>query len=92
MTNRFSRHAAIRMCQRAIPLFVVDLLFEFGEVVRSHRAEILHFSKAAQRKMRELLSHNDWVAVERWLKVYAVVGDDGVIVTAGHRYKRITRS
>lgn len=90
--SNLSTHAARRLQQRAIPAFMLDLLDEFGTAHRSNRADRLFFDKHARKRLRKHLP--DPIAfrsIERWLSVYAVVGDDGTVVTVAHRTHRFRR-
>ena len=79
-------HAAERKQQRAIPQFVIDLLYTCGSELRSHGADRLIFDKAATRRLRRHLGGDRGMRlIERWLNVYAVVADDGSLVTVAHQ-------
>jgi hypothetical protein len=79
-------HAQTRLQQRAIPPLVVDLLMRFGSPFRCGGAERLMFDKSAVKRLRRHLGGPRGLKViERWLNVYAVVGDNGTLVTAAHR-------
>ena len=89
MTCDLTHHARARLQQRAIPPLVIGLLEQFGSVARCGGAERLTFDKAARRRLaRELGGSRSMQIVERWLSVYAVVGDNGHLVTASHRTRR----
>ncbi|MEH2565226.1 hypothetical protein [Bradyrhizobium sp. AZCC 2289] len=82
----FTTHAQTRLQQRAIPPMVVDLLMQFGSPFRCGGAERLMFDKSAVKRLRRHLGgHRGLKVVERWLNVYAVVGDNGNLVTAAHK-------
>jgi hypothetical protein len=82
----FTAHAQTRLQQRAIPPMVVDLLMQFGSPFRCGGAERLMFDKSAVKRLRRHLGgHRGLKVVERWLNVYAVVGDNGNLVTAAHK-------
>ncbi|MDO9439630.1 MAG: hypothetical protein Q7T73_01945 [Beijerinckiaceae bacterium] len=85
-------HAQARLQQRAIPPLVVDLLMQFGSPSRSGGAERLMFDKSAVKRLRRYLGGERGLkTVERWLGVYAVVGDNGSLVTAAHKTERFRR-
>lgn len=87
-----TRHAEARLRQRAIPPFVVDLLECCGSTIRCGGADRLFFDKAAKKRLeRHLGGARSLRVVEKWLGVYAVISDNGSVVTAGHRSKRINR-
>lgn len=85
----FSHHAATRMQQRAIPPFMIELLERFGTEERCGGADRIFFDKAARKRLeRHLGGRRSIRHVEPWLDVYLVVGDNGKLVTVGHRLKR----
>ncbi len=84
-----SHHAATRLQQRGIPGHVIDTLINFGKVNHDHHgAEILTFPKAVRQKLRKTLPRCKYIALEPHFDCYAVISD-GIVVTAGHRTKRI---
>lgn len=85
-----SKHAQARFQQRAIPTWIVGVLERDGDVQRSHGCDLLYFSKAAKARIARNWG-DDYRLIERWMGVYAVVADDGIVVTVGHRTKRIRR-
>lgn len=85
-----TRHARIRCQQRGIPMDLVELLFEFGhERHVGGGATMLSFPKRSRETMRRRLSRERFAAISSRLGVYAVLGDDGYIVTVGHRFQPI---
>ncbi|QOZ55440.1 hypothetical protein [Bradyrhizobium sp. CCBAU 53338] len=79
-------HSRTRLQQRAIPPLVVDLLMQFGSASRANGAERMMFDKSAIKRLRHHLGGDRGLkVVERWLNVYAVVGDNGLLVTAAHK-------
>jgi hypothetical protein len=87
-----SQHAQTRLQQRSIPPAVLDLLNEFGAVTRSHGAERIFFDKAARKRLEAFVGGKKGLRpYERYLNVYVVVADDGLLITAGHRTRRFKR-
>lgn len=84
-------HAAARMQQRAIPLAAIDLLLDYGASTRSRGAENFFFDKAARRRVAEDLGNFESRRVARLLNAYAVVSDDGTLITAAWRTRRLRR-
>lgn len=85
-------HSRVRLQQRAIPPLVVDLLMRFGSASRANGAERLMFDETAIKRLRHHLGGDRGLkVVERWLGVYAVVGDNGLVVTAAHKQERFRR-
>ncbi len=83
-----SHHATVRQ-QRGIPGYVIDSLISYGKVNHDHHgAEILTFPKAVRQKLKNALPKSKYVALESHFDCYAVL-IEGVIVTVGHRTKRL---
>lgn len=92
IANSISQHAQHRLQQRAIPSLVLDLLEECGSVARTRDGESLYFDKAARRRLRHRLGGERGMRlIEPWLGIYAVIGDQGLVITAGHRQRRLRR-
>ena len=88
----FTVHAEQRLQQRAIPPFIVDLLECCGTNTRCGAADRLIFDKAAMRHLRHHLGGKRGLrAIERWLGIYAVIGDDGKVITVAHQSARRRR-
>ena len=73
-------HARVRMQQRGIREAALDALLEYGAARYLHfrGREIVFFDKKAR-------------VAERLKRTYAIVGADGIVITVGHRYRRIPR-
>ena len=82
-----SHHARKRMKQRAIPLKAVDALLSHGEATRCGGADRIVFRRPTARGRDSLPSE-----IERWRGIYAVIADDGHIITVGHRTRRFHRN
>lgn len=92
ITSAMTSHAQERLQQRAIPSLVLDLLEECGSIARTRDGESLFFDKAARRRLRHRLGGERGMRmIEPWLGIYAVVGDQGLVITAGHRQRRLRR-
>jgi hypothetical protein len=93
IADNFTLHAQARLQQRGIPPLVIELLERFGSCVRSCGADRLIFDKAAITRLRRHLGGDRGLRViDRWLNVYAVIGDDGRFVTVSHQHRRIWRN
>jgi hypothetical protein len=91
--SSLSAHSRSRSQQRAIPRLAIDLLLDYGSCVRGRDADFVFFDKPALRRLRHALGGNRGLQViDRWLNSYAVVADDGLLVTVGHRTHRFWRS
>jgi len=92
MNPHLSNHAQIRLQQRAISMPVLDCLLTFGTKVYDHKgAEIFFFDRHARDRVRHAFGDQEFKCVQGKLNSYAVVGIDGVVLTVGHRTKRIRR-
>jgi hypothetical protein len=90
--SQFSAHSQSRSQQRAIPRLAIDLLLDYGSRVRSRGADLVFFDKPALKRLRRVLGGSRGVQViDRWLNSYAVVADDGLLVTVGYRTCRVRR-
>jgi hypothetical protein len=87
-----SRHYGERMQQRAIPSLVAGLLLDHGSRMRHKGADILFVDRAARREIRRAVGGDrNMRTIEPWLDTYLVVGDDGTLVTAARRTRRLRR-
>ena len=85
----FSLHAAKRLQQRAVPIYIIDLLEQCGSVARSAGADRLFFDKSAKQRLKGVLgAGSNMKRIERWLGVYAVLGDNGRYITVAHQTRR----
>ena len=87
-----SKHTIHRMQQRGIPPLIVDWLMAYGAVEHDHRGGQIHyFNKKARRQMEREFGDLVVRRLEDFLDAYLVVGNDGALVTVGHRCQRINR-
>ncbi len=86
-----SKHAVIRMQQRAIPPLMIDLLYRYGREENQNGSTVLFLDKRGRRQIRNALKET----LNRFDKLgdtYLVASaDDGIAITVGHRNKRINR-
>lgn len=86
---RLTDHAAIRMRQRGIPAWFLDLLVEHGKSTHDgHGAIVKSVCKATRRRLQQVLPREQYARAERWFNVYVVVSHDDALVTAAHRTRR----
>lgn len=88
---KVSEHAGIRIQQRGIPPLVVDLLLTYGAEARAVRCTRYFFDKPARRRVAKAVGKQVMRRIEDLMNAMIVVGDDGTVVTAGHRTERIRR-
>lgn len=85
-------HARTRMQQRGIRPEALEALLDFGHVRHLHQGgrEILFFDKKARARLAR--ANPDAVReAEKLVRTYAIMGANGVVITVGHRYRRIAR-
>ena len=84
-----SKHAAVRQQQRGIPPVVVDLLLDWGCAVPAEGEDCTRyfFDKNARRSIK---AHYGQMAsqVSRYLDCYAVVSEEGRVITVAHQIKK----
>lgn len=86
---RLTAHAAVRIQQRGIPAWYLQLLLEHGKTTHDgHGAVLKSMSKSTRQRLRHVLTREQYAQAERWFGVYAVVASDDAIVTAAHRTHR----
>jgi hypothetical protein len=86
-----SPHAQARMQQRAISAEALERLLDFGSVRPLARdKEIVFFDKKAKQRLAKA-DKAIARAAERLVRTYAVLAGNGIVVTVGHRYRRIQR-
>jgi hypothetical protein len=86
-------HARKRAQQRAIPYDLLDVLLDHGaRAPAGAGAEIVHFDGRARAACVEELGKAAFSRYERKLaSSYAIVSSEGVVITVGHRFRRIGR-
>jgi hypothetical protein len=80
------------MVQRAIPRAAIELMLDYGSTARVKGADSYFFDKAARRRVNLHLGAEALRGVERYLNAYAIVGDNGSVVTAAWRTGRLRRA
>jgi hypothetical protein len=85
-------HARVRMQQRGIRRDALDALLDFGAArhVHSDGREIVFLDKKARARLARN-SPDGARAAERLKRAYAIVDASGVVITVGHRFRRIPR-
>ena len=82
-------HARSRCQQRGIAPAVVALIVDFGAEVRGHGVSKYYMDRKARTELSRAVDPRALRQVERKLNCYVVVADDGVLITAAPRTKRI---
>lgn len=87
-----TNHAQARIQQRGIPTAVVESLLDFGREAHDHRGScLIYFDRHARKQLRQACGAQAYKRFEPHLDAYAVVADNGEIITVGHRTHRINR-
>lgn len=90
--THMTQHAQIRMQQRGITMQTLESLLDCGAIAYDHRgATIVYFDKKAKARLAKNGGRKRYVAMEKQLNAYAVVAQDGAVVTVGRRNRRIPR-
>lgn len=84
----YTAHAQTRCQQRSISSEVVDALLSYGERRRHDGADVYYLTKAARSRVAGALG-TQYRMMERALNSYIVVSDDGQVITAARRYRRL---
>jgi hypothetical protein len=85
-------HARTRMQQRGIRPQMLEALLDYGrEVQVAGGRNLVFFDKRARSRLAEARGVRD-AQTDRLCKSYAVLGSDGIVITVGHRYRRIPRA
>lgn len=86
-----SRHARIRMQQRAIPPVIVEWILAYGCAMRHRGASVHVLDREGREKLKREIGAKRYGQVENRLNAYVVVSDDSRILTVGWRYRRFKR-
>lgn len=87
--NMYTIHARSRCQQRSIPLRIVELIIEYGEMGYNKGAAIYRMTKKARNRLRWEMGQEFYRAVEKKLNCYVVVAEDGSVITAGRRITKM---
>ena len=87
-----TQHARLRMQQRGIPRQAIDYVLAYGRVSHDHRgARVFWLDKRSKARLGREEGKQVVRKLDKHLNAYAVIDTDGVVVTVGHRYRRIKR-
>jgi hypothetical protein len=83
--------ARARMQQRGIRPEMLEALLDFGREVHVPGGQgLVFFDKRARARLAKAGVARG-PETERLCKSYAVFGSNGIVITVGHRYRRISR-
>lgn len=92
MYAEMSDHARVRMQQRGIPNDIIEQLIDFGRVTHDHHGgQIVWFDRASRKRLQREYGKAFYRIIEKHLDAYAVLDREGVVVTVGHRFRRIRK-
>ena len=87
-----TRHADIRVQQRGVNRDVLDCLLAYGRHEPDHKGcRIVTFDCKSLDAMSRIEPKDIKVKVSVARNLYAVVDGNGVVITAGHRFRRVLR-
>lgn len=86
---KLTEHAKVRQQQRGIPPLVVDLLIEYGTEARAGSHATTHYFDKAARRRLQVYAGRLCGLLEEYLDYYAVVADDGSVITVAPRIKKL---
>lgn len=93
IVREISNHAHKRLQQRAVPPLVIGLLEQFGSFSRCCGADRITFDKAVIKRLKRRFSGERGLRlIEPWLDVFAVIREDGHIMTVAHQTRRMWRN
>lgn len=84
-----TEHARVRCQQRAIPTATLEALMAYGECRRRAGADIYYLDRQSRSRLSKALGSERYRRLEKSLNSYLVVGDDGSVVTAARRRRRL---
>ena len=92
MTEHMTDHARMRAKQRAVPRLIVEWRDPYGAACHDGRgATIRYYDQRSRKALAREVGREIVDRLGALLDTYLVLGGDGAVITAGHRYKRIKR-
>ena len=87
-----TQHAQQRMQQRGIPRQAIDYVLAYGRVSHDHHgACVVWLDKRSRARIWQEEGRQVIRKLDKHLNAYAVMDPDGMVLTVGHRYRRIWR-
>lgn len=85
-------HAGVRAQQRGVDRSVLDCLLQYGRREHDHRGcEVITFDGGSLAEVARREPRGLWCKADEARSLYAIVNSDGVVVTTGHRIRRVLR-
>ena len=85
----YTRHAQVRCQQRGIPPEAVETILSYGNARRHDGADVYYLDKRARSRAEAALGRPRYRRIEKALDSYLVLSDDGSLITAAHRIRRL---
>ncbi len=85
----YTRHAEARCQQRGIRSEVVDTLMAYGRRRTRHGADVYFMDRTTRERARADLGRTGYSRIADQLDAYLVVSDDGQVITAAKRLRRL---
>lgn len=85
----YTRHAQIRCQQRGIRPEVISAILTYGRQKRRYGADVYFMDVSSRKRARSELGRIGYAKIADRLDAYLVIGDDGKIVTAAIRRRRL---
>ena len=86
-----THHARTRMQQRGISTATLETLLDYGREVHVDGGRDLVFFDRRARARLARANPAAMAEARRIRKSYAILGSDGMVITVGHRFRRIPR-
>jgi len=83
-----SKHASHRCKNRSVPDGILELLEDFGMRKRRAGADVLYFDNKSKKRIKRHYG-SSLLGRDNWQNLYAVIADDGGLITVGFRTRRI---
>jgi hypothetical protein len=85
----YTQHAMTRCQQRSLTPEIVDTILAYGERMRHHGADVYFMDGRCRARAASAVGTRQFRKIERRLNSYVVVSDDGRVITAARRIKRL---
>ena len=89
MMLNLTHHADVRIQQRGIPPLIIDLLMNYGRLTRHKGADVYFLDSESRKSLKRDIGSLVYKRLQDLLDAYVVVADDGLVITAAKRYRRL---
>ena len=89
----YTKHAQKRCQQRSIPSVLINMILRVGDELDAGRRCLIMTAqtKVAKKELNAEIKSLGLKNTDSWDKTYVVVDENDVVITAGHRTKKIMR-